>query len=93
MLAPCPVRYPDVYRAVEELVFRGIEVDIIVFEMLVSRQALIAAHRDAAATLDPNPHSSAPALRARFGTRDSGGVVSFSCCDGLVYLLGYTGSV
>ena len=25
----------------------------------------------------------------RFGTRDSGGVVSFSCCDGLVYLLGY----
>jgi hypothetical protein len=32
------------------------------------------------------------ALGARFGTRDSGGVVSFSCCDGLVYLLGYTGS-
>ncbi len=25
--------------------------------------------------------------------RPSGGVVSFSCCDGLVYLLGYTGSV
>jgi hypothetical protein len=25
--------------------------------------------------------------------RLSGGVVSFSCCDGLVYLLGYTGSV
>ena len=28
-------RYPDVHRAVEELVFRGVEVDIIVFEMLV----------------------------------------------------------
>jgi hypothetical protein len=29
----------------------------------------------------------------RMTQRDSGGVVSFSCCDGLVYLLGYTGSV
>lgn len=28
------VMYPDVHRAVEELVFRGVEVDIIVFEML-----------------------------------------------------------
>jgi hypothetical protein len=29
------VMYPDVYGAVEELIFRGVEVDLIVFEMLV----------------------------------------------------------
>jgi hypothetical protein len=40
-----------------------------------------------------DPHKSRCSLGARFGTRDSGGVVSFSCCDGLVYLLGYTDSV
>jgi hypothetical protein len=40
-----------------------------------------------------NARASKYSLGARFGTRDSGGVVSLSCCDGLVYLLGYTGSV
>jgi hypothetical protein len=39
------------------------------------------------------PGRTAPASRRARVPRDSGGVVSFSCCDGLVYLLGYTGSV
>ncbi len=38
--------------------------------------------------------ASAPPAPAKLAhTRNSGGVVSLSCCDGLVYLLGYTGSV
>ncbi len=36
----------------------------------------------------------APAIAKRaYVAASLGGVVSFSCCDGLVYLLGYTGSV